>query len=40
MNEVSKVVPGNITAADMDAERLVTYGPEAFLSRERNASGP
>ena len=34
MNEVSKVVPGNITAADMDAERLVTYGPEAFLSRE------
>ena len=38
MNEMSKVgpgnTPGNITAADMDAERQVTYSVEAFLSRD------
>jgi phenylpropionate dioxygenase-like ring-hydroxylating dioxygenase large terminal subunit len=34
MNDMSKPVAGNISAQDMDAERLVTYGPEAFLSRE------
>ena len=38
MNEMSKVGPssagGNITAADMDAERQVTYPVEAFLSRD------
>ena len=33
MNEMAKV-GGNISAADMDAERLVTYGTEAFLSKE------
>ena len=34
MNEVSKVVPGNITAEDMFQERPATYGTEAFLSPE------
>jgi len=34
MNDMAKVAPGNITAEDMDRERLVTYGTEAFLSRE------
>jgi phenylpropionate dioxygenase-like ring-hydroxylating dioxygenase large terminal subunit len=34
VNKPEKIVPGNITAEDMDRERLVTYGTEAFLSRE------
>jgi phenylpropionate dioxygenase-like ring-hydroxylating dioxygenase large terminal subunit len=34
MNEMSKIGVANITAEDMDREKLVTYGPEAFLSRE------
>lgn len=34
MNKPSKVVAGGITAEDMDAERLVTYPTEAFLSRD------
>ncbi|MEZ5743483.1 MAG: aromatic ring-hydroxylating dioxygenase subunit alpha [Sphingomonadaceae bacterium] len=34
MNKPEKIVPGNITAEEMDQERLVTYGNEAFLSRE------
>lgn len=34
MNKPEKIVPGNISAADMDEEHLVTYGTEAFLSPE------
>ncbi|MDE8651342.1 aromatic ring-hydroxylating dioxygenase subunit alpha [Novosphingobium sp. H3SJ31-1] len=34
MNKPEKFAPANITPADMDAERLVTYPTEAFLSKE------
>ena len=34
MNEMSKVAPQNISAEDMDREKLVTYPVDAFLSRE------
>ncbi|MGE3691952.1 MAG: SRPBCC family protein [Novosphingobium sp.] len=34
MNEMSKTGFENISAKDMDEERLVTYGTEAFLSHE------
>ena len=34
MNKPGKIMGENITTADMDAERLVTYGTEPFLSRE------
>jgi phenylpropionate dioxygenase-like ring-hydroxylating dioxygenase large terminal subunit len=34
VNEQSRIRPQNISAQDMDAEKLVTYGNEAFLSRE------
>ncbi len=34
MNELTKLTSGNISAEDMARERLVSYGSEAFLSRE------
>lgn len=34
MNDMAKPVAGNISAEDMFQERPVTYGSEAFLSRE------
>ena len=34
MNKPENFAAANITATDMDAEKLVTYGTEAFLSRE------
>jgi len=34
MNKPEKFAPANITAQDMDEERLVTYPTDAFLSKE------